>query len=207
MSRSRSNSKQNNNKLNQTVNYEKVLLYQSFAGATLLVAWTSADFEHVVRLPGVYTEGQCWRRTSMLGDQLGNVCHDHRGLHVNVSAAPVYLRRIEAESGAGDGGDGGRDGGSGDGGGGGDGGDGMSELPDQACTSASTRGLPFCNVSLPLETRVSDLVSRLQPDEKLAMMMTKQAKPPAVDGPRPIFEYICMTQNNSTILILNILLV
>ena len=68
------------------------------------------------------------------------------------------------------------------------GGDGVPEMTGQACTSVSTRGLPFCNVSLPLEERVADLVSRLRPDEKLAMMMTKQARHPALNEPHREFD-------------------
>ena len=63
--------------------------------ALVLVAWTSSDFEHIVRLPAVYEKGECWQRVGMLGEVMTDVCHDNRGLHLNVSSAPIYLiRRI-----------------------------------------------------------------------------------------------------------------
>ena len=57
--------------------------------AVAMVAWTMASFEHVVRLPGVTG---CWAATTYLGEPLpAPLCHDPRGLHVNVSAGPLYL--------------------------------------------------------------------------------------------------------------------
>ena len=67
-----------------------VLLYHSDAGDVLLAAWTSSTFEHVLRIPGV-EEGVCFSQIGMLGEPLPELCHDHRGLHVNVSDAPKYL--------------------------------------------------------------------------------------------------------------------
>lgn len=58
-------------------------------GSVVMVAWTTASFGHVARIPG--GEG-CWR----VGNWLGNVardpiCHDPRGLHVMLSDSPQYL--------------------------------------------------------------------------------------------------------------------
>ena len=67
-----------------------VLLFQraGAAPATLLVAWTSASFGHVTRLPG--GEG-CYSAHDWLGRPLPDVCHDPRGLHVQLSDGPTYL--------------------------------------------------------------------------------------------------------------------
>ena len=67
-----------------------VLLFKSDNGGVLLVAWTSAAFLHVLRIPGV-EPGACFAQTSYLGDALPTRCHDPRGMHVNVTNAPVYL--------------------------------------------------------------------------------------------------------------------
>ena len=63
-----------------------VLLYHSDAGDVLLAAWTSSTFEHVLRIPGV-EEGVCFSQIGMLGEPLPELCHDHRGLHVNSLAS------------------------------------------------------------------------------------------------------------------------
>ena len=39
----------------------------------------------------------------------------------------------------------------------------------QACQDAATMGLPFCNMTLPVATRVADLIARLTIDEKIGL--------------------------------------
>ena len=143
-----------------------VLLYASEDGSdALLVAWTSSDFGHVVRLPGVVDEGACFAQSGMFGDRMGKdplsstVCHDPRGLHVNVTSAPRYLLRTQKKK------------------------ETVNTAAKEAkatlpCTSPSTKGLPFCDTSLAISSRASDLVSRLTTDEKLAMMMSGQQAAP-----------------------------
>ena len=41
----------------------------------------------------------------------------------------------------------------------------------QACTSANTTGLPFCNTSLAVHARVADLLGRMTADEKLTQLI------------------------------------
>merc|ERR1711990_875075 len=49
-----------------------VLLYASESGdAILLVAWTSSDFAHIARIPGVTKEGECFSQSGMFGDRMG----------------------------------------------------------------------------------------------------------------------------------------
>ena len=67
-----------------------VLLFRSDAGGVLLVAWTTAQFVHVVRIPGVEA-GASFAQTGMFGEARPTLRHDPRGLHVNVTGAPVYL--------------------------------------------------------------------------------------------------------------------
>jgi beta-glucosidase-like glycosyl hydrolase len=144
-----------------------VLLYRASGDskAIVLVAWTSSDFEHVVRLPAVYEQGECWKVTTMLGDTTTpNICHDPRGLHVNVSSAPMYLTRIiqpppttkatHATKGV-----------------------------TRACSDSTTKTLPYCNVKLSTEARVSDLLSRLTLAEKLSMMDSNQQPIPRLSIP------------------------
>jgi hypothetical protein len=69
-----------------------LFVYHSDDGGVLLVAWTTATFPHITRIPGV-APGSCFSQTGMMGEVLPQLCHDHRGLHVNVSAAPVSLVR------------------------------------------------------------------------------------------------------------------
>lgn len=70
-----------------------VLLYHSNGGGVLLVAWTSSDFEHILRIPGVEA-GSCFQQTGMMGEVMPTLCHDHRGLHANVTTAPKYLVKL-----------------------------------------------------------------------------------------------------------------
>ena len=70
-----------------------VLLYHSNVGDVLLVAWTTSDFEHILRIPGILP-GSCFQQTAMMGEVLPTLCHDHRGLHVNVTTAPKYLVKV-----------------------------------------------------------------------------------------------------------------
>ena len=67
-----------------------LLLFRSNDGGVLLVAWTSTEFEHITRIPGV-EPGACFTQTSMSGDAMPNLCHDPRGLHVNMTTSPRYL--------------------------------------------------------------------------------------------------------------------
>ena len=67
-----------------------VLLFKSRAGDVLLVAWTIADFKHVLRIPGV-EPGVCFSQMGMLGEALPEICHDNRGMHVYVTGSPLYL--------------------------------------------------------------------------------------------------------------------
>ena len=60
---------------------------------TVLVAWTSGSFGHVIRIPGA-PPGSCFTAKDWLGRALPDVCAGDRGLHVNVTDAPVYLRNI-----------------------------------------------------------------------------------------------------------------
>eukprot|EP00656_Telonema_subtile_P034507 TRINITY_DN38584_c0_g1_i1.p1 TRINITY_DN38584_c0_g1~~TRINITY_DN38584_c0_g1_i1.p1 ORF type:complete len:316 (+),score=46.39 TRINITY_DN38584_c0_g1_i1:264-1211(+) len=70
-----------------------VLLYRSAdEQSVLLVAWTSSGFSHVLRLPGV-GPGECFAQQDMMGAKQAQVCHDPRGLHANVTSAPLYLVR------------------------------------------------------------------------------------------------------------------
>ena len=64
------------------------------AGGVLLVAWTTAQFLHVVRIPGVEA-GASFAQTGMFGEARPTLRHDPRGLHVNVTGAPVYLLKEE----------------------------------------------------------------------------------------------------------------
>lgn len=70
-----------------------VLLYHSIEGDVLLVVWTSSEFEHILRIPGV-EEGICFHQTGMLGERMRTLCHDSRGLHANVTTAPKYLLKV-----------------------------------------------------------------------------------------------------------------
>ncbi len=70
-----------------------VLLYHSNGGGVLRVAWTSSDFEHILRIPGVEA-GSCFQQTGMMGEVMPTLCHDHRGLHANVTTAPKYLVKL-----------------------------------------------------------------------------------------------------------------
>ena len=146
-----------------------VLLYRASGDdrAIVLVAWTSADFGHVVRLPAVYEDGECWTVTSMLGKTMSNICHDPRGLHVNVTSAPIYLTRIikpkkinktNATSGT-------------------------SFISKRACSDSITSKLPYCDTTLSIEQRVSDLISRLSSTEKLSLMETGQKPIPRLKIP------------------------
>eukprot|EP00005_Dracoamoeba_jomungandri_P001204 CAMPEP_0174250708 /NCGR_PEP_ID=MMETSP0439-20130205/795_1 /TAXON_ID=0 /ORGANISM="Stereomyxa ramosa, Strain Chinc5" /LENGTH=619 /DNA_ID=CAMNT_0015330847 /DNA_START=27 /DNA_END=1882 /DNA_ORIENTATION=+ len=48
----------------------------------------------------------------------------------------------------------------------------VSLIP-RACSTPSTSGYPFCNVSLPLDTRIRDLISRINPDEKAGLLTAR----------------------------------
>ena len=39
----------------------------------------------------------CFKQRGMMGEAMGKICHDHRGLHANVSTAPRYLLKIEQD--------------------------------------------------------------------------------------------------------------
>uniref|UniRef100_A0A0G4IEP3 Fibronectin type III-like domain-containing protein n=1 Tax=Chromera velia CCMP2878 TaxID=1169474 RepID=A0A0G4IEP3_9ALVE len=52
----------------------------------------------------------------------------------------------------------------------------------RACSSEKSRGLPFCDVSLPLEIRVDDLIGRLSLSEKALMLTARES--PKGDVPR-----------------------
>ena len=77
-----------------------VLSFAAPGGDLLLVAWTSASFEHVVRLPGVRG---CWQVTDFLGRPQPQICSSRSGhapqgsvandTHVSVSPSPIYLRQ------------------------------------------------------------------------------------------------------------------
>ena len=55
---------------------------------TVLVAWTSGSFGHVIRIPG---GSGCFSAADWVGNALPEVCAGDRGLHVNVTDAPVFL--------------------------------------------------------------------------------------------------------------------
>jgi hypothetical protein len=69
-------------------------------GDLLLVAWTSASFEHVLRLPGVRG---CWRLADWSGRPLAPICAARSGhsplgsaandTYISVTSAPLYLRQ------------------------------------------------------------------------------------------------------------------
>ena len=77
-----------------------VLSFAAPSGDLLLVAWTSASFEHVVRLPGVRG---CWEVTDWRGRPMPAICSSRSGhaplgstandTHVSVTSAPLYLRQ------------------------------------------------------------------------------------------------------------------
>ena len=48
-------------------------------------------------------------------------------------------------------------------------------IPPGGCRTASTKSLPFCDMSLDHTARATDLVSRLRLSEKLSMMTTTQS--------------------------------
>eukprot|EP00123_Amoebidium_parasiticum_P014893 comp22688_c0_seq2/m.35130 comp22688_c0_seq2/g.35130 ORF comp22688_c0_seq2/g.35130 comp22688_c0_seq2/m.35130 type:complete len:436 (-) comp22688_c0_seq2:9-1316(-) len=52
----------------------------------------------------------------------------------------------------------------------------------RACSTPETSGFPFCNVSLPMDTRIKDLISRLTLEEKPPMLIARQS--PKGDVPR-----------------------
>ena len=148
-----------------------VLLFASDAGDLLLVAWTSSDFQHIVRIPGVVRDGECFMQSGMLGATMGDdplarsLCHDPRGLHVNVSGAPRYLvlqqnttrsassRPVDTAAAA-------------------------TSTATRTCSFPATKGLPFCNTTAPTDVRVADLVARLTSAEKLSMMLSLQEAAP-----------------------------
>lgn len=43
----------------------------------------------------------------------------------------------------------------------------LATTPAVDCTSAPQSGFPFCNTALPVDARVSDLISRLTIEEKI----------------------------------------
>jgi hypothetical protein len=75
-----------------------VLSFASPRGDLLLVAWTSASFEHVLRLPGVRG---CWEVTEWSGKPRAPICSSRSGhaptgsvandTHISVTSAPLYL--------------------------------------------------------------------------------------------------------------------
>lgn len=67
---------------------DNVLRFYNSDGDTAIAAWTSGSFQHVIRLPG---GAGCWNVYSWLGHQLPDICEDPRGIHLNVSSAPLYL--------------------------------------------------------------------------------------------------------------------
>ena len=58
---------------------------------TLLVTWTSASFGHVARIPGI--DNGCFAVYNYMGSAQPAICHDPRGLHVELTNAPQYLFR------------------------------------------------------------------------------------------------------------------
>ncbi|KAL8058440.1 hypothetical protein ABFX02_03G018100 [Erythranthe guttata] len=58
-------------------------------------------------------------------------------------------------------------------------------LPPFSCDSAnpSTKSYPFCNVDLPIEKRVRDLVSRLSLDEKISQLVNEASAIPRLEIP------------------------
>ena len=63
--------------------------------ATIFAAWSTSTFPHVTRLPGVLG---CYAISDMMGEPIAQTCddggHNHYGIHVNVSDAPIYIRSI-----------------------------------------------------------------------------------------------------------------
>ena len=72
-----------------TTNDEYVFQFQNQStGKTVLAAWSMAGFPHITRLPG----GRgCYDTIDHLGNELLVVCEDPRGLHLNLTQAPIYL--------------------------------------------------------------------------------------------------------------------
>jgi hypothetical protein len=65
---------------------------------TVLVAWTSGSFGHVVRVPG---GSGCWAVADWLGRAQPQICGgvehgDPRGVHLNVTDAPLFLTQAAA---------------------------------------------------------------------------------------------------------------
>ena len=77
-----------------------VLSFASPSGDLLLVAWSSASFEHVLRLPGVRG---CWQVNDWSGRPREPICAARSGhapqgsaaneTHISVTSAPLYLRQ------------------------------------------------------------------------------------------------------------------
>ena len=73
-----------------TTSDDWLMLFHSNDGDVGMAAWTSSEFSHITRIPGV-EPGACFTQTSMFGDAMPTLCHDARGLHVNMSTSPRYL--------------------------------------------------------------------------------------------------------------------